>query len=114
MQGDHPYEIYLIASGRVNFLMEIGDCVFKSWPKGSYFGDIEILFNKCRICTAKADSNCDIFTLNKKIFQTVIYKYYPDIEKELRELALEREYRILHALKKAHKVLEKIGIIDAL
>ncbi len=48
--------------------MDIGECVFKSWPRGAYFGEIEIVFGKRRICSAKAapDAECDMFTLNKK------------------------------------------------
>jgi CRP-like cAMP-binding protein len=48
--------------------MDIGECVFKSWPSGSYFGEIEIIFHKKRMCTAKAEINCDLFTLNKKYY----------------------------------------------
>lgn len=66
------------------------------------------------MCTAKAEINCDLFTLNKKYYQTIIYNDYPEIEKQLRELALEREYRIQQTLDKANMVLEAIGIQEAL
>lgn len=87
--------------------MEIGECVFKSWPKGAYFGEIEIIFEKRRICSAKAapDTDCDLFTLNKKFYQTLIHHDFPDINKELRKIAHEREYRIIRTLKKATEVL---------
>ena len=114
MMDDHPYDIYFIVDGRVNLIMEIAECVFKSWPQGSYFGEIEIIFQKKRICTAKAEQDCDLFTLNKKYYQTTIYNDYPEIEKQLRELALEREAKINSTLEKARRVLESIGIRDAL
>jgi len=44
MLDDHPYDIYFIVEGRVDLIMEIGECVFKSWPSGAYFGEIEIIF----------------------------------------------------------------------
>ena len=44
MIDDHPYDIYFILNGRVNFIMDVNECVFKSWPQGSYFGEIEIIF----------------------------------------------------------------------
>ena len=44
MMEEHPYDIYFIVKGRVNFVMDVGECVFKSWPQGSYFGEIEIIF----------------------------------------------------------------------
>jgi CRP-like cAMP-binding protein len=115
MKGDHPYEIYFIVTGRVNFLMDIGECVFKSWPKGAYFGEIEIIFDKRRICSARASAgiDCDLFILNKKHYQTLINHNYPEIDKQLRDLALERENRINVSLKKAHEVLIAIGIEEA-
>jgi len=39
-----------------------------------------------------------MFTLNKKYYQTTIYNDYPEIEKQLRELAVEREVKINQAL----------------
>ena len=102
LKGDHPYEIYFVCSGRVNFLMQMGECVFKSWPRGAYFGEIEIIFDKRRICSAKAgpETDCDLFTLNKKYYQTLIHHDYPDIESEMKLCAHERETRIARALRK--------------
>ena len=57
---------------------------------------------------------CDIFTLNKKFYQTLIFNDYPEIEKQLRELAIEREAKINETISKARKVLETLGIEDAL
>ena len=76
--------------------MDIGECVFKSWPRGAYFGEIEIIFDKRRLCSAKAapDTDCDLFTLNKKYYQTLIHHDYPDINKDLRKTALEREFKM--------------------
>ena len=107
LKGDHSYEIYFLCSGRVNFLMDIGECVFKAWPRGSYFGEIEIIFGKRRICSAKScpDTHCDMFTLNKKYYQTMIHNDYPGIDKELRLLAHERQNRIIKSLRKANDVL---------
>ena len=83
MKGDHPYDIFFICRGRVNFLMDIGEVVFKAWPRGAYFGEIEIIFDKKRICSAKAPSglDCDLFILNKKHYQTIIHRDFPEIDK---------------------------------
>jgi CRP-like cAMP-binding protein len=103
MKGDHPYEIYFICSGRVDFLLDIGECVFKAWPRGAYFGEIEIIFDKRRICSAKSSprADTDLFILNKKYYQTLIHNDYPDIDKELRDIAIERETRIMKSQIKA-------------
>ena len=46
-----------------------------------------------RICSARAEVDCDLFTLNKKYYQTIVVNY-PDIDKELKKIALERLRRI--------------------
>ena len=66
------------------------------------------------MCTAKAEIHCDLFTLNKKYYQTTIYNDFPEIERQLREVALEREVKINETLDKARRVLEAIGIREAL
>lgn len=111
---DHPYDIYFILNGRVNFLLDASACIFKSWPQGSYFGEIEIIFQKKRICTVQAEEECDLFTLNKKFYHTKIFNDYPEIEKQLRELAIERQAKIDDAICKARAVLDTIGIEKAL
>ena len=115
MKGDHPYDIFFICKGRVNFLLDIGEVVFKVWPRGAYFGEIEIIFDKKRICSAKAPSgiDCDFFVLNKKHYQTIIHRDFPDIDKQLRDTATERERRININIKTAKEVLKTIGVDDA-
>jgi CRP-like cAMP-binding protein len=115
MKGDHPYDIFFIVRGRVNFLMDIGEVVFKAWPRGAYFGEIEIIFDKKRICSAKAPSglDCDLFILNKKHYQTIIHRDFPEIDKQLRDIALERERRINLNIKTAMDVLKAIGVDEA-
>lgn len=64
-----PYEIYFVLKGKVSYIIESEDLVLKEWKDNSYFGDIEIFLSPKyakRICSAKAQVNCDVFILNKK------------------------------------------------
>lgn len=99
MQDDHPYELYFIVKGRVNFVIDDEECVFKQWPQGSYFGEMEIIMYKKRMCTAKAAVDCDLFTLNKKFYSSIILNDYPEVHKKLKEVAIEREKRIETGIK---------------
>jgi hypothetical protein len=42
-----------------------------------------IIFDNKRICSAKAPSglDCDLFILNKKHYQTIIHRDFPEIDK---------------------------------
>lgn len=102
-RGDHPYDIFFVCQGRVNFLMHLGECVFKTWPRGAYFGEIEIVFDKRRLCSAKAgpDEPCELFTLSKKHYQTFIHRDYPDVAEEMKRVAHAREEKIEASLEKS-------------
>lgn len=95
-------------------MIDIGECVFKQWPQGSYFGEIEIIKSKKRICTAKAAVDCDLFTLNKKYYQATIQNDYPEVAKKLKDIAQEREHKIKEGYKKAMQVLDAVGIHETI
>jgi CRP-like cAMP-binding protein len=48
----YPDELYFIFKGRINFIVEGLEIAYKSYLKGSYVGEIEILKNSNRINTA--------------------------------------------------------------
>lgn len=53
-----------------------------------------------------------MFSLNKKHYLSIIKNDFPEIDKELTDIAIEREKRLDAAIKKAKDVLKSIGIED--
>ena len=104
--------MFFLVKGRVNFVMELHECVFKSWPQGSYFGEIEIIFKKKRLATCKAALDCELFSLHKKNYESIIEADYPEVHTELQGIAKERERRIIEALLKAHEVMTTAGVSE--
>ena len=59
--------------------------------------------------TSKAAEDCDLFTLNKKFYDSIIYNDYPEVDAQLRRLAEEREKRIVETFNKANDILNNEG-----
>lgn len=59
-------------------------------PTGTLFGEGDIIFKRERKDKYIAESEVYIFKYERKIFE-IMLKQYPDIEEEVRSLAIERE-----------------------
>ena len=60
---------------------------------GSYFGEIEIIFDKKRAYSAYCESDCELYTISRIDFEEIITEEFPTIKDKLKEKALEREKR---------------------
>jgi hypothetical protein len=65
--GEYPISVYFLISGRVNIVVGANMLNLKSYVQGSYFGEIEILANTTRQSTIRAEVDCDLLTLNRKV-----------------------------------------------
>lgn len=68
---------------------EDGKVVFAQLTEGQYFGEVSLFFDRPRIVSIRAATNCDLFALNK----TDLYRalaYYPHIEQQIRKVAGKR------------------------
>ncbi len=88
--------VFFLVEGRVSYLMH-GLLPFKSMVTGSYFGEQEIMEKTKRKYTMRSERNCDLLTLTKAIFSTVIGEEYNDIYQEMQELAEERKAKLQEA-----------------
>lgn len=64
---DFPDEVYFIIRGRVNLIFWYMELVYKSYLKGSYIGDIEIVLDCHRLDDAQAFGECEFLTLSKSV-----------------------------------------------
>ncbi len=65
--GEYPISIYFLISGRVNIVVGANMLNLKTYVQGCYFGEIEILNNTTRQSTIRAEFDCDLLTLNRKV-----------------------------------------------
>lgn len=84
--------MYFIQSGVVDVLTDDGE-VATSLSDGSHFGEICLLTDDRRVATIRAATTCDLFSLSKKNFQSILEEY-PEMRCALETVALRRLSRL--------------------
>ncbi|CAG9326192.1 unnamed protein product [Blepharisma stoltei] len=93
LEGTYPDEIFFITKGRVNFVLEGNEVCYKSFLKGSYVGDIEILTEiSVRESNAQACGDSEFLVLSKHDFLDILDDF-PDQKRYLTQVARERAVR---------------------
>ena len=84
--------MYFIQRGIVEVLTH-NDEVATHLSDGSHFGEICLLTDDRRVATIRAATTCDLFSLSKKHFQTLLDEY-PEMRCALEMVALSRLSKI--------------------
>lgn len=98
-------EMYFIIKGRVNLVLSKNEIVYKSFLKGSYIGEIEILLPMCRISNSQACGLSEFLTINKRDICEVL-KEFPDVSYEMTSIANERMNRIKSCKKQMQYLID--------
>ena len=71
--------------------------------KGSYFGEIEIIFKQKRSNTVITAEHCEILFITKQIYENLLVKEYPEVSEEMKYIAKVRLEKNLEAIKNLNK-----------
>ena len=82
--GEYADEIYFLAKGKC--LHMYGELVMKKLGEGSYFGEIEVLFNIPRKNAVLAAGTSDLLSMNKNVVR-LIEEDFPPVYEEMRQIA---------------------------
>jgi hyperpolarization activated cyclic nucleotide-gated potassium channel 1 len=97
-KNDPSEEVYFIKSGKVLLKNDSG-VAFWVYPKGNYFGDIEVLMGGHRLCTASVGTpEAEIYSINHRYFIDLLKECEPIFE-TTKTLAEARKLKILESLK---------------
>ena len=88
-EGQDSKSMYWLVRGAVAVTSRDGESTFAELKSGSFFGEIGILLEMPRTASVIARTKCLALVLKKEDLQKVL-PAYPDIEKAIREEALER------------------------
>ena len=91
-EGDYADEVYFITRGRVNFVIRGSEIVYKSFLRGSYVGEIEVIRHSPRINNAIGYGECEFLVLGKHDFSEMLSEF-PNERKEIVKVANERARR---------------------
>jgi CRP-like cAMP-binding protein len=104
--GSIADEVFFIIKGRVELVVpECEAVIYKSYFKGSYFGEIELIHNIVRIDTAKTNSKGEMQVLSLEDFHYILEEF-PDVAKEIKHIALERLRRNTQQKVAAYQMLK--------
>lgn len=73
--GDYADYAYIIVEGRVSLVTEAEQIAYKSYLKGGFFGEIELLCSSIREETAVTTMDCEFFVLSKKDFLIILEEF---------------------------------------
>ena len=90
-EGDPPSEVYFIIEGRVIF--KVAYASFKTMVNGSYFGEVDVLFNQPRAFGAQASIDTELLSLERNKFIDILDQY-PEIADEIITLARVRKMQL--------------------
>ena len=88
-EGDIGYDMFFISKGSVDVMSGDESIVYATLSAGQFFGEIALLLSVPRTATIKAKEYCDVYRLEKEIFDRVIERY-PDFAETIGKLAEKR------------------------
>jgi hypothetical protein len=86
----------LILTGKVNCLLGRNIC-FKSYTQGSYFGDFEVLTNKRRLFSVRAEEPTTLVVVDKDTLEDVL-ETHPQSHRIIWQKTLERYLMIKQSI----------------
>lgn len=90
--GEHADEMYLILKGSVAFVLQEYRIEYKSFVKGSMFGETELLLRTSRTDYAVSAENCQFLVLTKQSLATILIEF-PTAEVQMKAQAIEKARR---------------------
>ena len=88
-EGDDAKAMYWLVRGAVAVTSKDGESTYAELKPGAFFGEIGILLDRPRNATVIAMTRCLLVVLKKEDLRTIL-PAYPDVERAIREEALER------------------------
>lgn len=88
-EGEYADEVYFISSGRVNFVLKGSEIAYKSFLRGSYIGEEEVLMQVHRRDNVQCFGETELLVLSQADF-TLTLEEFPSEARDIRRLAKER------------------------
>ncbi len=87
--GEQGRDMYFISRGTLEALSKDGKTIYTTLTAGDFFGEIALVLNQRRTASVRALSYCDLYRLDKEMFERVL-AHYPEIGSQIEATARER------------------------
>jgi len=88
-EGEQANEMYFVIKGKLEVLANNGQNILAELADGDYFGEVALVKNSPRNASIRAASYCDLYKLEKMVFETVLSKH-PQILEQIKIIAEQR------------------------
>mmetsp|Transcript_10690 Transcript_10690/g.20799 ORF Transcript_10690/g.20799 Transcript_10690/m.20799 type:complete len:606 (+) Transcript_10690:25-1842(+) len=103
-EGSLPDEFYVIMTGRINLVLQEYNFPYKTFLKGSYVGEYEIIHRLLRVTTVTAACNSELLVMTKQQLNQLL-KDFPYEAEQFKAQAKERYERCCKAMLDAKALL---------
>jgi voltage-gated potassium channel len=87
--GDKGRSMFFVSRGVLEAVSADGTTVLRTLSEGDFFGEIALLFDENRTASVRAVEYCDVYRLDRELFEHVMERY-PEIASVIRAEAGER------------------------
>mmetsp|Transcript_6805 Transcript_6805/g.12291 ORF Transcript_6805/g.12291 Transcript_6805/m.12291 type:complete len:645 (+) Transcript_6805:1942-3876(+) len=115
-EGEFPCEVYFIVKGRVNLVIGKSEIAYKSFLKGSYIGEVELIMMEARLDNCQAFGDSEFLVMQKEDFANILEEF-PSEAKEIKRTAREKYKRNRKAKQELTALLlikTEVGTLDVL
>lgn len=105
--GDDSDEIYILLRGRVAFMQDNTDIIFKSMLQGAYFGDVEVILRCKRLCSCLMEWEGELLVMSKSMLRRIAGDF-PEVYTEMEQLAINRREKLLASKADVQEALAKL------
>lgn len=92
--NDDSSELYVLLVGRADFILGNETIVFKRMLEGSYFGDVEMLQRRKRLCSCAMECDGELLIMSRATLK-LIETDFPEVYAEMETLANNRYTRLI-------------------
>ena len=90
--GEPGNDMFFVSRGDLEVVSKDGTTIFSTLKDGDFFGEIALVLNKPRSASVRAKTYCDLYRLDRELFERVL-SHYPDVASKIRDRAMERQSR---------------------
>lgn len=105
--GDDSDEVYILLRGRVAFMQDNSDVIFKSMLQGTYFGDVEVILRSKRLCGCLMEWEGELLVMSKAMLRKIAGDF-PEVYTEMQKLALSRREKLLASKADVQEALARL------
>ena len=107
-EGDYPESMYFLMTGRVSFVFDKRNFVFKTMISGSYFGEIGLIEKKNRDFGAITLCICEVLEMSREVLKE-ISEQFPRVYEEIKGNSKMKNFR---NVRDKGDIVDLVDIVD--